>query len=427
MRQMAYPAPRALLAAALLCTAACGVGSSDRRVSFTVTRADVRFTVPALGYLESTKASPIAVPQVPTGALKVKELAPEGSIVQPGDIVLVFDSTQLDIDLQNHNASFRSADRRIDRTQLQSQIETGSIDVMKEVAELERDNVDAFKIVDESIYSRLEILREEVRKDEASETILFADASILLRGQYYDIEKRILGVERGQVGGNIQRVETSLANLVLKAPIGGLILYKKNWRGGTVAVGDSLWPGNVVLSIVDPESLALTAYVLEKDAAGVRPGAQVEVLVDARPGRGFAGTVRTIAEVSSPIERNSPVKYSEVKVDLIDAPAELLKPGMKAEARIRSAEVTQAIVVPRSAIKGPADAPWVLVSSSGKAEQRRVTLGPGDHVQVAIMEGLSEGDSLIMEAAPSEAPAEQPAAPSAGRKPPAVAAGASSI
>ena len=99
----------------------------------------------------------------------------------------------------------RRIDRRIDRTKLQSDIETGSIDVMKEVAELERDNVEAFKIVDENIYSRLEILREAVRKDEAAETILFADASILLRGQYYDIEERILGVERGQAAEGVGR------------------------------------------------------------------------------------------------------------------------------------------------------------------------------------------------------------------------------
>ena len=31
-----------------------------------------------------------------------------------------------------------------------------------------------------------------------------------------------------------------------------LIVYKKNWRGSSVAVGDTLWPGNVIMSIVDP-------------------------------------------------------------------------------------------------------------------------------------------------------------------------------
>ena len=68
--------------------------------------------VPAQGYLEALDASPVAVPRVPTGALKVKELVPEGSIVEAGEIVVVFDDTQLSIELDNHRATFRSAGGR---------------------------------------------------------------------------------------------------------------------------------------------------------------------------------------------------------------------------------------------------------------------------------------------------------------------------
>ena len=124
----------------------------------------------------------------------------------------------------------------------------GTIEVMRRVAELDRDNADLFDIADEGVFSKLEILEQGVRKEEATETVLFAEASLLLRGEYYDIEERILDVERKQVDGKIGRVETSLANLILKAPIGGMIVYKKNWRGNTVGVGDTLWPGNVVMS-----------------------------------------------------------------------------------------------------------------------------------------------------------------------------------
>ena len=46
-------------------------------------------------------ASPVAVPRVPTGALKVRELVPEGSIVEPGQIVIVFDDTRLNIELDS--------------------------------------------------------------------------------------------------------------------------------------------------------------------------------------------------------------------------------------------------------------------------------------------------------------------------------------
>ena len=383
------------------CGGASRAGGAEASGSGTVVEAarmSLRFTVPAVGTLEATKASPIAVPQVPTGSMKIKQVIPEGSIVQAGDVVLVFDDTQLNIELDNHKASFRSADRRIDRTQVQSTIESGSIDVMKEVAELERDNADAFQILDRDIFSKLEILEAQVKKTEAQETILFADASLLLRGQYYDIEERILDVERTEVRGKIGRVETSLGNLVLKAPIGGLIVYKKNWRGTTVAVGDTLWPGNVVLSIVDPSSTALNAFVVEKDAAGVVADAAATVEIDARPERAFTGRVKSVSEVSRPIERNSPVKYTEVRIVLEDGDPELLKPGMKGEARIVTGEVSDGVVVPRSALRGDAERPFVLVETADGPERREVALGPGDHVLVSIKEGLAGGERVLLAA-----------------------------
>jgi multidrug efflux pump subunit AcrA (membrane-fusion protein) len=391
----------ALLVIGILLLVGCGgypggESGESARITVSAVRSPLTIVVPAEGELEATQASPIAVPRVPTGALKVKQLVDEGSIVEEGQIVVVFDDTELDIELANHRASFRSANRQIDGTQLQSMIESGEIGVMKEIAELERSNIAAFEIVDETIYSRQEILEDEVRLDTAEETILFADASLLLRGEYYDIEERILGVEKDQVSGKIERVETSLGQLVLKAPIGGLIVYKKNWRGGSVGVGDTLWPGNVIMSIVDPKSVALKAFVLERDAAGLAEGAEATVSIDARPAHAFRGLVKIVAEISRPIQRGSPVKYCEVRVEILDGDVDLLMPGMKGEARIVTGRLDEAVIIPRSALRGAADAPYVLVETASGVERRAVKLGPGDLVRVSIEDGLAGGESVVM-------------------------------
>lgn len=394
-------APALLLPAwSILCgCSGLGLGQAEAEKSAEVvaTRATIEFSVPARGYLEALSASPLAVPRVPTGALKVKELAPEGSLVTPGDIVLVFDDSALNIELDNHRASFRSTDRQIDGNQLQARIESGGIEIMRRVAEMERDHVVNFGDLDQAIFSRVEILESEVRKDEAEETIVFADASLRLRGEYYDIEERILDVAKDQVSGKLERVETSLASLVLRAPIPGLIVYKKNWRGASVDVGDTLWPGNVLMSIVDPDSTALTAFVLEKDSAGVAVDAEARIVVDARPERTFSGRVKTVAEVSRPIERGSPVKYSEVQIEIdIDEPG-LLKPGMKAEARIRTGVVEDQVVIPRTALRGEGDAQWVLVAQAGGGTRRQaVKSGAGDRVRVSVVEGLEGGERLLI-------------------------------
>lgn len=380
----------------------------------TVMRADLEVLVPAEGALEATKASPVAVPRVPTGALKVKEIAPEGSTVAPGDVVVVFDESQLEVELTNQRATFRSAERRLDRNDLQGTIEKGAIAVMKTTAQLESEHVDEFAADDPEIYSKIEMLRDEVRKVEAQETIVYADAGLRLRGEYYDIEERILGVEKGQAEGRIGRAETSLAQLVLKAPLGGMVVYKKNWRGASAGVGDTLWPGNVIMSIVDPAVVALKAYVLEKDAPLVSPGTPATVVVDAWPEREFAAKVRSVADMASPIERGSPVKYVEVMLDLDEGDAERLKPGMKGRARVRAGEAKGALLLPRAALRGTPEAPSVLVATPDGEVERPVKLGIGDAVRVVVLEGVAEGERVVVGEAPGGA-AEPGSAPAPSR------------
>jgi multidrug efflux pump subunit AcrA (membrane-fusion protein) len=365
-------------------------------VSVPVMRQDFEAIVAALGQLESDKASPIAVPRVPTGALTVKELAPEGGIVAKGDEVVVFDETKLEIELENNMASFKSTARRIDRTQIQAAIEAGSIEVMREVARLDAGHARDFEIEDETIYSKLDLLEQEIRLDEAEETILFADASLVLRGEYYDIDERILDVERRSTETKLGRVQSSLAKLVLKAPIGGMVVYKKNWRGGMASVGDSLWPGNVVMSIVDPTSVIMRVHVLESEAAGIAVGAPATIRVDARSEHVFNGEVLSVAKLSRPIERGSPVKYFETTISIVDADPKLLKPGLKGEVRITAQEVEGALVIPRSALRGSEGEYHVLVETASGPERRSVELDARDRVRVVVTSGLEEGERVLL-------------------------------
>jgi multidrug efflux pump subunit AcrA (membrane-fusion protein) len=372
----------------------------DEKMSPTVPAllGNLQSVVRARGELEAINAYPVAVPKVPTGALSVAWLVEEGSRVETGDKILEFEATQLEIELDNNVASFRSTNRRIDRNRIQSSIEAGSIDVMKSVAELELDVAESVKIDDESIFSRQEILDATLDRDYAAKKIVFADMSLLLRGKYYDIDEGILQVERQQVADRIERVKTSLGKLILRSPGSGMVMYKKNWRGGTVTVGASVWPGNVLMLLVDPTETALKVYVPEKHAVGLEKGQKAEVRVDAFAERIYPAEVSAVSKLSRPISRRSPVKYFETTLSL-DAPdPERLKPGMQGEARILiGPEQKDALIIPRSAVHGEGEETWVLVAgAAGEPERRSVTLGAGDLVRVCVESGLSEGERVVI-------------------------------
>ena len=198
---------------------------------------------------------------------------------------------------------------------------------------------------------------------------------------------------------------------MLNAPIGGLVLYKKNWRGSSVAVGDTIWPGNVVLSIVDPTRTSLSAFLLEQDATGVEKGSKAIIVVDARPDREFHGEVTMVAELSRAIERGSPVKYTEVRIEISDGDPELLKPGMKAEARIDIGMLEDTVYLPRSVVRGEGDDSWVLLSGPDGSTRQPIKLGLGDRVRVSVEQGLVGGERVFLGDEPRD---DAPAEPTAG-------------
>ena len=78
----------------------------------------------------------------------------------------------------------------------------------------------------------------------------------------------------------------------------------------------------------------------------------------------------------------------------------LMRPreGLSAVATIVLHEEKNVLRVPQLALHGTFDAPVVMVKTSLGIDERKVVLGDTDDYWVAVREGLSEGDQVIMEA-----------------------------
>ena len=124
----------------------------------------------------------------------------------------------------------------------------------------------------------------------------------------------------------------------------------------------------------------------------------------------FSGTVESVSKLSRPVESDSPVKYFEARISIADGDPDILKPGMKGEARIRTTEVADALVVPRSAVRGTDDSYHVLVNGPAGPGRRDVEVGPGDLVRVVITSGLEEGEEVLL-GAESAAPVDGAGSP----------------
>ncbi|MEZ5363732.1 MAG: efflux RND transporter periplasmic adaptor subunit [Bryobacterales bacterium] len=127
--------------------------------------------------------------------------------------------------------------------------------------------------------------------------------------------------------------EADAADLVIRAPFSGVVVTRAAEPGQVVA------PGQTLLTIVDPKSLYLRAFVPEALISRVRVGQSAEVFLDAAPDRALKATVMRIDPQAMFTPENTYFRDERVRQVvgvklLLSDGSGAAKLGMSAEGRI---------------------------------------------------------------------------------------------
>jgi Cu(I)/Ag(I) efflux system membrane fusion protein len=177
-------------------------------------------------------------------------------------------------------------------------------------------------------------------------------------------------------------------NLLLKAPVDGVVLEK------TAIQGMRFMPGDPLYRIADLAVLWLIVDVFEQDLDLIRPGQDARITVNAFPGEVFHGQVAFIYPTL-----NAQTRTAQVRIELPN-PQGRLRPAMYASVVLATGSGNQPVLtVPASAVLHSGIRQVVLVElGEGRYQPREVRLGlrGDDHVQV--LEGLSDGERVVTSA-----------------------------
>lgn len=361
---------------------------------------DFTIKIFANGELQSSESMTIAVPFVPVQRLRIASVIADGRHVNKGDVLAEFDPTELDLEMLEHRSSLNAANQKITKGELASGTEKTDISKDKRIAELELQKINEFLPKDEKIYSRRQIIEGQLDKEFTEQKLVFADARLSLKGKVYTLDEAILLLERQQANSKIGQVERALTSLKLLSPASGIIVYTNPdffFGGFSIQPGRTVWIGQTLFNLVNPDKMEAKCFVLEKDAGELKKDQPVTVSLDPFPGVTFTGKVKSIDNLARPIDRDSPVKYFQTVVSLDKNDVNLMKPGVKLKAEISATSLQSVIVVPRSAVvKKDADYFVYIVSGAGQFEQVKVKLGAGDLIQVVVTEGLQAGQTLAL-------------------------------
>lgn len=202
-----------------------------------------------------------------------------------------------------------------------------------------------------------------------------------LEGRRSELAAAILEAE-----AELQEAEQAVEALVLRAPASGTLFSL------AVQEGDFLENGSLVARIGVTERVTARIFVDEPELGGIEQGCIARISADAYPGREWECRVETLA---TEVVEVGPRRVGEV-LCRADNPDSLLLPGLAVRVRIVTQRAERALSVPRAAVMGGSEEPFVWTVEDGRAAKRAVVLGVVGPVYAEVVSGLAESDSIAL-------------------------------
>jgi len=214
---------------------------------------------------------------------------------------------------------------------------------------------------------------------EAQAGIAQVAEAALARLRNWDISSE--QIERLKAGGEPTRT------LTYRSPASGVVLEKR------ALPGMRFMPGETLYQIADVGTVWVMADIFERDLAAVKVGQPAEVMIDAFPGKTFAGKLTYLYPTVNAQTRSVPVRIE------LPNPRGELRPAMYANITLQVGAGRTVVTIPISAVIDSGPQQRVLVQlEEGRFEPREVKLGLRGDEHVEVTEGIQAGEQVVVAA-----------------------------
>jgi len=193
-------------------------------------------------------------------------------------------------------------------------------------------------------------------------------------------------ISEAQVKALAQSGETK-RTLTFRSPVSGIVTEKKALQGMR------FMPGEALYQVTDLSAVWVVADVFEQDIGLIKMGAQAKIRINAYPDKLFEGKISYVYPTLNEATRTVPVR-----VELAN-PGLLLKPAMFAQLELPVAGKGVVVTIPTSAVIDSGTRQVVLIQKGeGRFESREVRLGARSDTDVEILDGVKEGEQVVVTA-----------------------------
>jgi len=282
----------------------------------------------------------------------ISVLFDDGKQVTEGETLVILD----DQDIKNQ---IKSAE---------SQLEVSKASLQKTEANLENT---------QRSYDRTKILAQQGAVAQAE----LENAETSLKIIKADIASSQANIQASQT--NIDNLKTTLADMIIRAPITGVM------DGKNVSLGQFLTPGNVLGKVKD---ISLINAAIEVDQALIQTimiGQKARVKLNVDDPDTYEGVVKSISASA-----DSSSRAFKVKIQLNNEKL-FLRPGVFAKVMLMDDIKVQNFVIPVALITGKEGDYFVYINDNGIVQKRAVTVGNLVNNQAEINSGLQGNEAII--------------------------------
>jgi HlyD family secretion protein len=184
----------------------------------------------------------------------------------------------------------------------------------------------------------------------------------------------------------VAAAKEAVNNANVRAPFAGTVYSL------SAALTDYVQQGDRLLQMADLTKMDVLAYFDEPDIGKLHVGQPVSITWVAKPERTWHGRIaRLPATVIAYTTRN----IGQVYCTINDANGELL-PNTNVNVTVTTADVADALYVPREALHTEQGLSYVYRIVNGKLRRTRVTVGNLNLTQIQISSGLNAGDMVAL-------------------------------
>lgn len=339
------------------------------------------------------------------GSAAIMELASEGVAVREGDVLVRFDSSEVERDvlrLERDYAAAKAEYESLSKAKLPLELRDLEVrlgDARATCSSEKQYLADCRQLHEESLISEQEVKQQELKVDAAKAAVDGLEFQLDLTRKYLHPST----LEKAQAAMASAEQELTLAkqqlqNCTVRAPADGMVVYRPVHVGGeyrTVRVGDALYRNLPFMALPDMSKPVVQCNVPESELSLVRVGSEVQVVPVAYSDLKLVGKVEAVGSMAqSVVGRPEWQRYFRVTIGLADSDPRL-RAGMSVRAHILSYASSNSLAVPRTAVRWDNDTAICEVVRGGRKGRRELQLGMANEQYFEVLKGLEPGERIV--------------------------------